>query len=65
MFTSKRMCWALLAVGLLAVVLIAGGCKVAPEVIEKEVTREVPVEVTRAGAPPLRTAQPPRRWAGQ
>jgi hypothetical protein len=41
------MCWALL-VGLLAIVLAAGGCKApTPEVIEKEVTREVPVEVTR------------------
>ncbi len=48
MLTSKRMCWTLLAVGLLIVVLIAGGCKApAPQVVEKEVTKEVPVEVTR------------------
>ena len=48
MFTSKTTRWALLVAGLLAVVLIAGGCKApTPQVVEKEVTREVPVEVTR------------------
>ena len=48
MLTSKRMRWALLVVGLLAVVLMAGGCTTpTPETIAKEVTKEVPVEVTR------------------
>ena len=48
MVISKCMRWALLVVGLLAVVLIAGGCTTpTPETIVKEVTKEVPVEVTR------------------